>query len=373
MVSGRWTEKIQLTTDHRPLITVPRVIFDEKKVTLNSLEIPFYIYFGELSIVAFLIKTALFLCAVILAVQIAAAQNNWNVNQNGAGGDLLTVYFTSAEKGWIAGDKGFLATTSDSGRNWTKQDLGTTESINEIYFRNDDNGYLVAGRKMFITRDAGRSWQEIRIYKPGEFGRNTPEFLSIRFADKKRGIVIGSVLNSQGNVVDSLVMRTEDGGEKWERILVPSKKELYHLDFVGSSKCWIVGDDGLVLYSNNGGANLITQKSGLKLDLYNVDFRDETEGYIVGSKGTILRTENGGQNWESVKTEFPMTFMRVDFADDKNGVIVGYEGVILRSSDKGKTWTRLVSGTNERLYGLFFAKKFGWAVGANGVVIQNQR
>jgi photosystem II stability/assembly factor-like uncharacterized protein len=68
-----------------------------------------------------------------------------------------------------------------------------------------------------------------------------------------------------------------------------------------------------------------------------------------------------------------MTFMRVDFADDKNGVIVGYDGAILRSSDKGKTWTRQTSGTKEHLYGLFFAKKYGWAVGANGVVIQNQR
>ena len=322
---------------------------------------------------AFIKITALFLFAVFLSVQITTAQTTWSVNQNGAGSDLFTVYFTSAEKGWVAGDNGYLAMTVDGGRNWTKQNIGTTESINEIYFRNDDNGYLVAGRKMFITRDAGRSWQEIRIYKPDEFGKNTPDFLSIRFADKKRGIVIGSVLNSQLRVVDSLVMRTEDGGETWQRILVPSKKELYHLDFVGSAKCWIVGDEGLILYSNTGGASFQMQRSGVMLDLYNVDFRDETEGYVVGSKGTILRTENGGQNWEIVKTSFPMTFMRVDFADDKNGVIVGYEGTILRSSDKGKNWTRQTSGTNVDLYGLFFARKYGWAVGAKGVVIQNQR
>jgi photosystem II stability/assembly factor-like uncharacterized protein len=311
---------------------------------------------------------------------LAAAQAVWKVNRSGAGSDLFTVYFTSAEKGWIAGDNGYLASTSDGGRNWTKQDLGTTESINEIYFRNDDNGYLVAGRKMFSTRDAGRSWQEIRIFKPGEFGKNTPDFLSIRFADKKRGIVIGSVLNNQERVVDSLVMLTEDGGETWKRVLVPSKTELYHLDFAGSSKCWIVGDEGLILYSNNGGTSFQTQRSGListrdkpAPDLYNVDFRDETEGYIVGKNGTILRTENGGANWERVATEFNMTFMRVDFADDKNGVIVGYKGVILRSNDRGKTWTRQTSGTGEDLLGLFFAKKYGWAVGANGVVIQNQR
>jgi photosystem II stability/assembly factor-like uncharacterized protein len=323
--------------------------------------------------VTYIKKWALFFFLVLFPVFAAAAQTNWNVNRSTAGGDLIAVYFTSAEKGWIAGDDGYLASTNDGGRNWTKQDIGATESINEIYFRNDENGYLVAGRKMFITRDGGRSWRETQLFRTGEFGRNTPEFLSIRFADKKRGIVIGSVLNQQERVVDSLVMRTEDGGESWQRVLVPSKKELYHLDFVGSSRCWIVGDEGLVLFSDNGGASFRAQRSGVTLDLYNVDFRDESEGYIVGSKGTILRTEDGGANWESVKTAFPVTFMRVDFADDKNGVIVGYEGTILRSNDRGKTWVKQVSSTKEHLYGLFFAKKYAWAVVAKGVVIQNQR
>lgn len=321
----------------------------------------------------FLRKSVFVLFAFFLSFQIITAQTDWKVNRSGAGGDLIAVFFTSAEKGWIAGDDGYLAWTADGGRNWTRQDIGTKESINEIYFRNDDNGYLVAGKKMFVTRDGGRNWRETQIYRTGEFGRNAPEFLSIRFADKKRGIVIGSVLNQQERVVDSLVMRTEDGGETWQRIIVPSKKELYHLDFVGSNRCWIVGDDGLILYSNNGGASFITQRSGVTMDLYNVDFRDEKEGYIVGSKGTILRTEDGGANWELVKTAFPMTFMRVDFADDKNGVIVGYNGIILRSTDKGRTWTQKSSGTKENLYGLFFTKKYGWAVGANGTVIQKQQ
>jgi photosystem II stability/assembly factor-like uncharacterized protein len=308
----------------------------------------------------------------ILSVN-ALSQSLWKINRVKDSGDLVTVFFTSSEKGWVAGDNGYLAWTADAGRNWTKQDLGTSETINEIYFRNDDNGYLVAGRKFFQTRDGGRTWREVQIYKTGAFGKNRPEFLSIRFADKKRGIVIGSVLNSQDRVVDSLVMRTDDGGETWERIIVPSKKELYHLDFVGSSQCWIVGDEGLVLASFNGGLNFQMQKSGVALDLYNVDFRDTKEGYIVGSKGTILRTENGGETWEKVPTQFPMTFMRVDFADDKNGVIVGYDGTILRSSDRGRSWNRERSETPERLYGLYFSKKYGWAVGANGVVLHYQR
>ncbi len=53
--------------------------------------------------------------------------------------------------------------------------------------------------------------------------------------------------------------------------------------------------------------------------------------------------------------------------------VVGYNGTILRSSDRGKTWTKQFSGTGNNLYGLFFTKKYGWAVGAGGVVLQYQR
>lgn len=312
----------------------------------------------------------IFIFALTLA---ALAQTSWKVNSTAGKDDLFTVYFTSADRGWIAGDGGFLSSTSDGGRTWARQDIGTTESVNEIYFRNDDNGYLVAGKKMFKTRDAGRTWQEIQIFKSSDFKTTTPDFLSIRFADKKRGIVIGSVLNKENRVVDSLVFRTEDGGETWVRVFVPSKKELYHLDFVGNSNCWIVGDDGLILVSYNGGASFQIQNSGVAQDLYNVDFRDEKEGYAVGRKGTILRTENGGETWESVKTPYAMTFMRVDFADDKNGVVVGYEGMILKSNDRGKSWTKQTGESKEPLFGLYFTKKYGWAVGAKGVVLQTVR
>ena len=301
------------------------------------------------------------------------AQSGWTLQPSNVKGDLITVFFTGADHGWIAGDDGFLASTTDGGRSWVRFPLNTTENINEIYFRNDDNGYLVAGRKMFITRDAGRTWQDIRISRSGEFGAGRPEFLSIRFSDKKRGYVIGSVLRKSGDeevVVDSLLMRTDDGGDTWRRIIVPTKAELFHLDFSGNSHGWIVGDGGVILATTDEGLTWNKQTSGTSTPLYNVDFRDDDEGYVVGKSGTILRTENGGAAWQTVTTDFKDTLMRVDFADDKNGWIVGYSGNILRSNDKGRTWTRQESSTHERLYGLYMDKKYGYAVGAKGLILR---
>ncbi len=321
-----------------------------------------------------MVRYTLILAVLLSSFAVGYGQGGWSARPTGdSGSDLVAVYFTSANRGFIAGDSGYLASTSDGGRTWTKYPLNTDEDINEIYFRNDDNGYLVAGRLMFITKDGGRTWQQTAIYRQGDFKQGTPEFLSIRFADKKRGIVIGSVLNSAGNVIDSLVFRTQDGGETWQRINVPTKRELIHADFDGKSNVWVVGDGGVILFSEDGGLNWRVQTSGTTMPLYNVDFRDRNDGYVVGKSGTILRTENGGATWEVVQTNFKETFLRVDFADDKNGWIVGYGGMILRSSDRGKTWIRQESGSNANLYGLYMDKKFGWAVGAKGTLIEYRR
>src|SRR5436190_5187816 len=331
---------------------------------------PFSLRVGPVKIITFIL---LFILACVLNL---SGQTGWVQQSKKVSSDLVAVFFTSFDKGWIAGDKGYLASTTDGGQSWTKYPLNAGEDINEIYFRNDDNGYIVAGKKMFITRDAGRTWQETRIYRSGAFGTESPEFLSIRFSDKKRGYVVGSLLHHRDGedvVIDSLLMRTEDGGDTWQRITVPTKTELFHIDFSGNSRGWIVGDGGVILASTDDGKTWTKQVSGTSLPLYNVDFRDDNEGYVVGKSGTILRTSNGGASWEKVTTSFRETLMRVDFADDKNGWIVGYAGGILRSNDKGKTWIRQESNTRERLYGLFMDKKFGWAVGAKGVVLKYKK
>ena len=308
--------------------------------------------------------------AIALLASVVSTQNPWKPAKVEANGDLVAVYFTSPTRGWVAGDKGYLAFTEDGGKTWRKYSLNTTEDINEIYFRNEKNGYLVASRKMFITNDAGRTWQEMLINKPGDLRGGTPEFLSIRFADKKYGYVIGSVLNRNGDVIDSLLMRTDDEGATWRRQIAPTKAELFHLDFSGNSHGWIVGDKGVILATTDRGETWRLQNSGTARALFAVDFRDDNEGYAVGGGGTILRTIDGGRQWESVRSGEPFTLKRVNFADEKNGWIVGFNGAILRTQDGGRTWEKVPSPSPARLFGLYITKKYGFAVGENGLVLE---
>jgi photosystem II stability/assembly factor-like uncharacterized protein len=267
----------------------------------------------------------------------------------------------------VAGDHGYLASTDDGGTTWNRYSLNTKDDINEIYFRNEKNGYLVAGRKMFLTNDGGSTWRETVIYKPGDFRTGTPEFLSIRFADKRYGYVIGSILNKQGEVIDSLLMRSDDEGLTWYRQPVPTKTELFHLDFSGTSDGWIVGDKGLIIATKDRGLTWHVQNSGTQRALFCVDFLNDDEGFAVGGGGTILRTTDGGSSWTPVQTGVTQALKRVDFVNERTGWIVGFAGTILKTDDSGRTWSPQNSPTKSRLYGLVAEKKFGFAVGEGGI------
>src|SRR5215210_6682610 len=65
------------------------------------------------------------------------------------GGDLNTVYFLDSKRGWVGGDGGFLSRTDDGGQSWVRENVGTSAAINDIYFRDKEAGFLLAGNAIF--------------------------------------------------------------------------------------------------------------------------------------------------------------------------------------------------------------------------------
>jgi photosystem II stability/assembly factor-like uncharacterized protein len=304
---------------------------------------------------------------------VALGTDGWEAARRGpAGKDLNAVYFADSKRGWIAGDGGFLSRTEDGGRSWSPLTVGTTDAVNDVYFRNKENGYLLAGNRIFSTSDSGRSWLEIRRFMPADFDRAMPELYSVRFSGKKRGWVVGSI-SRRDTVVDSLLIYTNDSGASWQRLRLPTREELIHLDFVSDRRGWIVGAAGTILYTESGGETWTPQRTGTTATLYHVDFRNERTGWVVGERGTVLRTTDGGATWVPVTVNVRNTLLSVQFVDEDEGWIVGRGGVILHSSDGGRTWVRQESKTTQNLYALFVDKKKGWAVGGDGTVLQYER
>src|SRR6185312_1723365 len=314
------------------------------------------------------------LVAIILALAVVSeAQQGWVSTKVGVtGSDLNTVYFLDSKRGWVAGDAGFLSRTDDGGLTWAKQSVATRDAINDIYFRSKEEGFLLAGNTIFVTHDSGNMWIEARRFSASEFQGAAAELYSVRFSSKKKGWVVGSI-SKNDFVVDSILVYTDDGGDTWTRQRAPSRSELIHLDFVEDKHGWIVGADGTIIYTFDEGRSWNKQESGTKAMLYHVDFRNDKDGWAVGEKGTVLRTADSGRSWFPVDSKVRSTLLSVQFVNDDEGWIVGRGGMIMRSEDGGRTWLHQESGTKQNLYALNFQKKFGWAVGGDGILLKYER
>jgi photosystem II stability/assembly factor-like uncharacterized protein len=300
-------------------------------------------------------------------------QSGWVVTRTlPTRGDLNTVYFLDSKRGWVGGDNGFLGRTDDGGATWIRQVVGTNEGINDIYFRDKENGFLLAGNTIFTTQDNGTRWNESRRFLPNEFDGATVELYSVRFPNKKKGWVVGSV--SRGDrIIDSILVFTNDAGSTWQRQRAPSRLELIHVDFVNERRGWIVGAGGTILNTQDGGDTWTTQTSGVTSTIFHIDFRDEKKGWAVGERGTILRTVDGGLEWQPATPPIRSTLLSVQFTSDEEGWAVGRTGTILRTEDSGRTWIQQESQTKENLYALYFNKKIGWVVGGDGLVLSYER
>ena len=310
-------------------------------------------------------------CVLLTVISSAHAQGWVPFKINTGGNDLNTVYFLDTKRGWVGGDGGHLSYTDDGGQSWRPQNVGTKAAINDIYFRDKEAGFLIAGNSIFVTRD-GTTWSQNRIFLPEEFEGADVELYSVRFSSKKKGWVVGSI-SKRERVVDSILVYTDDGGDSWRRQRAPSQLELIHIDFVSDKRGWIVGDGGTILFTRDGGASWTKQNVGTTGTLYHVDFRNDKDGWVVGERGTILRTTDGGETWTTIPTNVNVTLLSIQFASDDEGWAIGRTGMILKSTDEGKTWVRQDSTTRQNLYSIYFNKKIGWVVGGGGIVLRHER
>jgi photosystem II stability/assembly factor-like uncharacterized protein len=149
----------------------------------------------------------------------------------------------------------------------------------------------------------------------------------------------------------------------------PSSIALYGVYFTDPNHGWVVGSDGTLLLTTDGGASWLKRDSGVSAHLYGVHFTDPNHGWAVGANGTILLTTDGA-SWQKRDSGVSVNLRGVHFTDPNHGWAVGGDGTILFTADGGVTWQKRDSGVSASLFGVHFTDpNHGWAVGSNGTVI----
>src|SRR6185295_13856582 len=102
---------------------------------------------------------------------------------------------------------------------------------------------------------------------------------------------------------------------------------------------WVTGANSVVLRTDDGGETWVHQMSGVlnTVSLKDVKFADATRAVAVGSGGVVLKSSDGGGG-ANITTN---TLNGVAFANATRGWTVGDAGTMFLTNDAGDTWTQL--------------------------------
>jgi photosystem II stability/assembly factor-like uncharacterized protein len=126
-------------------------------------------------------------------------------------------------------------------------------------------------------------------------------------------------------------------GWQWLNPL-PTNSTLYSTSFTSKDTGFIVGENGTILKTNDGGSHWTNQYSGGSLTLRSVSFPDRDTGYAADVHGTIIKTTNGGKNWTIIYATASNPLNSIYFPNPDTGFAVGLHGRILKTTNGGSIW-----------------------------------
>lgn len=171
------------------------------------------------------------------------------------------------------------------------------------------------------------------------------------------------MIGSEGSI-----LVTYNGGYNWFPQISGTKRELRALDCLDKNHCLVGGNAGTILSTENGGQVWQPVATGTKQELTGVHLLNDHVGWAVGGDLLIKLEKRFDGQWQAHRQKVPghESLLAVRFTDERTGVVAGSDG-IAGTSDGGRTWnTSPVTGVRTIL-GLVFHGIKGWAIGADMV------
>lgn len=233
---------------------------------------------------------------------------------------LTAVRFVDDRTGWAVGHLGVILKSTDGGETWTKQldGVSAAKAIAEAVLASADER---------AQREAKRFVEE---------GPDKP-FFDLDFIDARRGFAVGAY---------NLAFATTDGGATWEPILsrLPNPKSL-HLYGVraASGRVHIVGEQGLLLTSDDGGSSFSVRPAPYKGSLFGLLMARTGTLLAYGLRGNALRSVDQGVSWVKVDTGTSVSISAAVELDGGALVLLGQTGALQLSRDDGQSFTKTLA------------------------------
>lgn len=210
--------------------------------------------------------------------------------------------------------------------------------------------------------------------------QNTNSFAWYRdifFLNDRAGWIVGS---------DGVIVSTNDGGTTWVQPKKFTTDAIVQVYFANETTGWLLcerniyarGSDATsyLRKTNDGGRTWekIEFQDGGRERVTRLFFNKDGVGTAFGEGGIFYKLQDDGVSWKKMQTAIHYLLLDAAYADEKVGAIVGAGGTILFTEDSGFTWEKasLLGDTDTRFNAVYFAgTKGAWAVGSRGRIFHS--
>lgn len=306
-----------------------------------------------------------FISALMLTINLlVSAQGEWyQISPWPTINDLFDVYFINDQKGWLVGSKGTIVSTSDGGETWDIQYKDNSKYFKGVFFIDENEGWVIGWHDVLHTTNGGNYWEE----------QDLPGFLdteAISFINSDTGWIVGTY---------KTIYKTTDGGATWMLKLngTPSSPMLNDVFFsdalhgVAIGGFWFTPDEEAytIVTADGGETWQETSPAGIR-ELISISFISADNGWACGRGSEVLKTSNGGYTW-NVISEVDDFMDDIYFLDQNNGRILQYNSVF-STIDGGINWSENYIPGASSLNAFSFSGSAGFTCGFYGEIYRSE-
>jgi photosystem II stability/assembly factor-like uncharacterized protein len=254
-----------------------------------------------------------------------AGEKAWTLEPRPANsGRLNAVDFAADDLGWAVGDAAAIYRLASAGPAAAEAlPEGVTADLHGVHVANATAAWAVGGGGTVLGYD-GTDWtlQDSGI---------AATLRAVHFTD---GGELGWAVGDAGTII-----ATDNQGADWEvRGTPPGTGDLHGVSVVDKEHCWVVGEQGTILFFD--GAQWTAQGSSpaLTARLRAVVFTSAAEGTAVGDDATIASTTDGGATWTRAVVDGVSADLHGVAAVSDGGLVAVGDDVTL-ASDAGGEWS----------------------------------
>ena len=245
-------------------------------------------------------------------------------------------------------------------QHWSVKNSGTTANLFEVTFLSDSVGYAVGNDNTnnFIlkTTDAGESWTNVSSPIISKLVK------AVYFLNKDTGWVVGK----QGSVY-----KTMDGGSIWISKNTGTTFDFNDVWFTKYKNGLAIGKSGNYKTSPDGGSAWATGNLTTTEEYSKLFFKNDTLGYMLcTTDGKTWKTKDAGVQWDTFKT-FPLIINDIFFVNTSMGYVIGQTGYVRRTINGGISWNNISpAGYSSKAFSTIFS--FGndiWIGSDSGLVL----